>query len=299
MTTQVPLQTTALGKRYGKRWAIRDCSLEIPAGSVTALIGPNGTGKSTLLRMVVGLGTPTEGSVAVFGNDPRREQTVVLPQLGYVAQERPLYSRFSVDEMFKVGEKMNSVWDRDFAEKRAAQLGIGLRERADKLSGGQQAQISLILALAKHPALLVLDEPTASLDPLARREFLQVLMEAVAVDGTTVVMSSHNVPDVERVCDHLVILSKAKVQVAESLDTFLSTHRTLVGPRASNEEMKKIGEIVHASSTDRQTTLLVRQNGHLYDPRWDVREVGFEEIVLAYLAQPGAERARVAEASAS
>jgi ABC-2 type transport system ATP-binding protein len=289
----LPLQSTNLGKRYGKTWALRDCSLQIAEGSVTALIGPNGAGKSTLLRLAVGLTRPSTGRITVFDRDPRSEPNAVLPRIGYVAQERPLYQRLSVDEMFKVAEHLNQRWDRPFAISRLERLGIDPHKKCGKLSGGQQAQVALVLALAKHPELIVLDEPTASLDPLARREFLQVLMEEVALNGSTVILSSHNVPDLERVCDHLVILAKSQVQIAEEVDAFLATHRVLVGAKASSDEVSRVGKVVHESSTERQTTLLVRKNGHVYDARWDVRDVGFEEIVLAYLARPAAERTEV------
>jgi ABC-2 type transport system ATP-binding protein len=210
-----------------------------------------------------------------------------------------LYPRLTVTEMCEVAAHLNRSWDRALAVTRLNNLGIDLNQKSGSLSGGQQAQVALVLALAKHPELILLDEPTASLDPLARREFLQVLMEAVAVDGTTVLLSSHNVPDLERVCDHLVILARGEVRVAEDLDTFLQTHRLLVGPRASDVELTRVGKIVQASNTDRQTTLLVRANGHLYDSCWDVREVGFEELVLGYLAKPAAAQHELLERIAS
>ena len=293
-----PLVTVDLGKQYGRTWALRDCTVSVPDGSITALIGPNGAGKSTLLRLAAGLATPSHGSIALFGSDPRADAATVLPRFGFVAQDRPLYPRLTVAEMCEVGVRLNATWDRPFAISRLQRLGIDLKQRAGRLSGGQQAQVALVLALAKHPELILLDEPTASLDPLARREFLQVLMDAVSTDGATVVLSSHNVPDLERVSDHLVILAHGEVRVAEELETFLGTHRLLVGPRASVDELAHVGKVVHASNTDRQTTLLVRANGHLYDGRWDVREIGFEEIVLGYLARteplPGEELERIA-----
>jgi ABC-2 type transport system ATP-binding protein len=295
----IPLASNKLGKRYGKYWALRNATVPIPNGSVTALIGPNGAGKSTFLRLAVGLATPTEGSVEIFGQDPRKEAETVLPRIGFVAQEQPLYPRLTVAEMCEVAAHMNRSWDRALAIARLNNLGIDLKQKSGSLSGGQQAQVALVLALAKHPELILLDEPTASLDPLARREFLQVLMEAVAADGTTVLLSSHNVPDLERVCDHLVILARGEVRVAEDLETFLQTHRLLVGPRASATELNRVGQIVQASNTDRQTTLLVRANGHLYDSCWDVREVGFEELVLGYLAKPAAVQNELLERIAS
>jgi ABC-2 type transport system ATP-binding protein len=295
----IPLASTNLGKRYGKNWALNNATVTIPNGSVTALIGPNGAGKSTFLRLAVGLATPNEGSVEIFGQDPRKEAKTVLPRIGFVAQEQPLYPRLTVAEMCEVAAHMNRSWDRALALARLKNLGIDLKQKSGSLSGGQQAQVALVLALAKHPELILLDEPTASLDPLARREFLQVLMEAVAADGTTVLLSSHNVPDLERVCDHLVILARGEVRVAEDLDTFLQTHRLLVGPRVSATELNRVGQIVQASNTDRQTTLLVRANGHLYDSCWDVREVGFEELVLGYLSKPAAVQNELLERIAS
>jgi ABC-2 type transport system ATP-binding protein len=285
-----PLQTVDLGKRYRTGWALRDCTLAVPRGSVTALIGPNGAGKTTLLRLAVGLATPSSGSVSVFGRDPRADAAAVLPSVGFVGQERPLYPRLTVEETCALGTRLNRRWDRVFATARLDQLGIDRRQKAGKLSAGQQAQLAVVLALAKRPELILLDEPTAGFDPLAKRELLQLLMDAVATDGTTVVLASHSVPDVERISDRLVILSRATVLLAEEIETFLGTHRLLVGPRASTDELERVGNVVHASNTDRQSTLLVRANGHPYDARWDVRQVGFEELVLGYLSQTEATR---------
>lgn len=258
-----PLAAFDLGKRYGKSWALQHCTLTIPQGSVSALIGPNGAGKSTFLRLAVGLATPTTGLVSVFGREPEIDAARVLPRIGFVAQDRPLYPRLSVKEMCDVGARLNKQWDRKFATSRLQDLGIDLKKKAGKLSGGQQAQLALILALAKHPDLILLDEPTSSLDPLARREFLQVLMDAVVTDGATVVLSSHHVADLERVCDHLVIIARGKVRAYGELEGFRDAHKVVVGQRASPEEVLKLGEVVHASNTDRQTTALVRPNGHL------------------------------------
>jgi ABC-2 type transport system ATP-binding protein len=282
-----PLAAFDLGKRYGKSWALQHCTVTIPQGSVSALIGPNGAGKSTFLRLAVGLATPSTGLVSVFGRDPEIDAAKVLPRIGFVAQDRPLCSRLSVKEMCDVGAKLNKNWDRKFATSRLHDLGIDLKQGAGKLSGGQQAQLALVLALAKHPDLILLDEPTSSLDPLARREFLQVLMEAVVSDGATVVLSSHHVADLERVCDHLVIVAQGKVRAYGELEGFRDAHKLVVGQRAAPDELLKLGEVVHASNTDRQTTALVRPNGHLFDARWRVQPVGFEEIILGYLAESG------------
>jgi ABC-2 type transport system ATP-binding protein len=272
-----------LGKRYGSRWALRDCTLEIPAGNVTALVGPNGAGKTTLLHLLVGLNRASTGAVTVFGHSPRRDAALVLPRVGFVAQEHPLPRGFTIAETLKLGRGLNPSWDDAAADERVERLGLSPRQKIGKLSGGQQAQIALTLALAKQPDLLVLDEPIASLDPLARREFLQTVMQAVAETGMTVILSSHIVADLERVCDHLVILAAGRVQLAGPIEEIVASHRLLTGPRSDPAAVARVHEVVRESHTERQTTLLVRANGHVYDSRWQLHEVDLEEIVLAYL----------------
>jgi ABC-2 type transport system ATP-binding protein len=279
------VETDALGKRYGSLWALRDCSLAIPAGSVVALVGPNGAGKTTLLHLLVGLSEPTVGEARVLGWSPRQQPSLVLPRVGFVAQDHPLYRGFTLAEMLKLGRKLNPRWDDDLATRRVAGLGIPLGKKVGKLSGGQQAQVALTLALAKRPDLLVLDEPVASLDPLARREFLQGLMEAVADEGLTVILSSHIVAELERVCDHLVILAAGGVQLAGAIDQLLRSHRILTGSRRDAAAVARTHAVIQESHTARQTTLFVRGDGTVADPSWHVDEVGLEEIVLAYLGQ--------------
>ena len=288
MTGAPALACDRLGKRFGSRWALRDCSLEIPAGTVTALVGPNGAGKTTLLQLAVGLTRPSAGAVSVLGRSPRHDAATLLPRLGFVAQEHPLYKGFSIAEMLTFGRKLNPSWDDVFARERVEALGLPLDQKAGKLSGGQQAQVALTLALAKRPELLLLDEPVASLDPLARREFMQSVMEAVAETGMTVVLSSHIVADLERVCDHLVILSTAEVELAGGIESIVASHRVSTGPRADAPAVARVHEVIRASHTPRQTTLLVRANGHVYDSCWQQHEVDLEEIVLAYLGYDGA-----------
>ena len=181
---------------------------------MAALVGPNGAGKTTLLHLSMGLLEPTAGSVQIFGLSPTAQAGEALPRLGFVAQDHPLYKGFTVEELLTLGRKLNPRWDDALARARMQKLGIPLNRRAGKLSGGQQAQVALVLALAKRPDLLLLDEPLASLDPLARREFLRTLMDAVAETGLTVLLSSHIIGDLERVCDYLVILSASQVQLA-------------------------------------------------------------------------------------
>jgi len=277
------LHADHLGKRYGRTWALRDCTLDLPAGRVAALIGPNGAGQSTLLNLAVGLADPSAGTVAVFGLSPRGDAAAVLPKIGFVGQDRPLYPGLTVAETMRAGLMLNPRWDADYAADRMRRLGIPLDRKVGKLSGGQHSQVALVMALAKRPELMILDEPVAALDPLARREFLQTLMEAVAADGMTVLLSSHIVGDLERICDHLILMAEGEVQFAGELDRFGTSYRLLVGPRAEPARVARVHHVVHERHTDRQTTLLVRANGHVYDACWDVREVGFEEIVLGYL----------------
>ena len=282
MSTTPVLSTRALGKRYGSSWALRDCTLQIPAGSVTALVGPNGAGKTTLLQLAAGLSKPTTGEVEVFGLSPRRDAGAVLPRIGFLAQDHPLYKGFTIAETLKLGRKLNAGWDAGLAG-RIEQLGLPLGKKVGKLSGGQQAQVALTLALGKRPELLLLDEPVASLDPLARREFLQSVMEVVAESGMTVILSSHIIADLERVCDQLVILADNRVQLAGAIEEVVASHRLLTGRRTDGGTVGRMHDVIRESHTERQTTLLVRANGHVYDADWSLHKVDLEEIVLAYL----------------
>ena len=224
------LETRGLGKRYGRNWALRECSLAVPAGRVAGLVGPNGAGKTTLLHLAVGLLRPDAGSVRVLGDTPETGP----PRIGFVAQDAPLYRDFHAADLITMGQKLNKRWDSGFARDRLTQLRIPLDRKVGKLSGGQRAQVALALALARKPDLLLLDEPVASLDPLARREFLQVLMGGVAEHGTTVLLSSHLVADLERVCDYLIVLNESRVQVLGGVEDLLATHKVLVGPRRAD-----------------------------------------------------------------
>jgi ABC-2 type transport system ATP-binding protein len=281
------LETTQLGKQYGRVWGLQNCSLVLPAGRIGALVGPNGAGKTTLLHLTAGLLPPTTGQVRVFGLDPRHQARDVLPRIGFVAQDHPLYRGLTVNDLMTLGRKLNPGWDDALARNRLQALGIPLDRRAGRLSGGQQAQVALVLALAKRPDLLLLDEPLASLDPLARREFLRTLMDAVVEAGVTVLLSSHIVGDLERVCDYLIILSASHVQVADDVQELVLTHRRLVGPCQDVAAIASIHTVVESSQTERQTTLLVRASGPIFDPSWAVQEASLEDIVLAYLGQGG------------
>ena len=275
------ISTQGLGKRYGSKWALQDCTIEVPAGSVTALVGPNGAGKTTLLQLAVGLSRPSAGDVTVLGLSPR--DPALLARVGFVAQEHPLHRGFTVAETMKLGRELNPGWDDALAQERLRRLDLPLDRTVGRLSGGQRAQVALTVALAKRPELLVLDEPVASLDPLARREFLNALMEAVSETGLTVILSSHIVAELERVCDHLVILAQARAELAGPIDEIVAGHRLLTGPRTDAGDVARMHDVIRERHTERQTTLLVRADGHVYDASWQVHEVDLEEIVLAYL----------------
>lgn len=280
------LQASGLGKRFGRRWALRDCTLSVPVGRVVGLVGPNGAGKTTLLNLAVGLLEPSAGSIEVLDGQPAGNPAQ-LGRVGFVAQETPVYAALTVADHLRLGDRMNPGWDAGMARRRIEQLGLDPRQRAGKLSGGQRAQLVLTLALAKRPELLILDEPVASLDPLARREFLQQLMEAVAEHELSVVLSSHLVADLERVCDYLIVLVASRVQVAGEVEALLASHHRLTGARRDPKSLPANQEVIEASHTDRQSTLLVRSDSPIYDPSWTVEEISLEDLVLAYMGRAG------------
>jgi len=281
------LEATALGKRYRRNWALQDCNLTVPRGRIAALVGPNGAGKTTLLHLAVGLLAPTTGTIRVLGQAPG--DAGLLPLVGFVAQDTPLYRDFTAAELLTMGAKLNRHFDRPLARSRLERLAIPLDRRVGSLSGGQRAQVALALALAKGRELLLLDEPLASLDPLARREFLQTLMGSVAEQGATVLLSSHLLADLERVCDYLIVLSAAHVQVLGTVEELLDQHKLLIGPyREPQPPIAGVAQVVRASHTDRQATLLVRSSGPIHDPAWKAHDVTLEDLVLAYLADPSA-----------
>ena len=272
-----------LGKKYGRRrWALRDCTLEIPAGRVTGLVGPNGAGKTTLLSLIVGILTPTNGTIEVCGGQPAADASQ-LAKVGFVAQDNPTYAGLTVADHLSLGAHLNPRWDATTARRRIEHLGLDTRQKAGHLSGGQRAQLALTLGLAKRPELLILDEPVASLDPLARREFLQVLMEAVAEDEISVLLSSHVVSDLERVCDHVVVLVDSQVRVAGDVEQLLATHHRLSGPRRDPATLPADQHVVWAIHTDRQSTYVVSTKSPVLDPAWSITALGLEDLVLAYM----------------
>jgi ABC-2 type transport system ATP-binding protein len=277
------IEASGLGKRYRRTWALRDCTLTIPAGCVVGLVGPNGAGKTTLLQLATGLLTPTCGTIRVLG-EPPAASPAQLARVGFVAQDTPVYARMRVADHLRMGAWLNPGWDDVLAQRRIGQLGLDPKQRAGSLSGGQRAQLALTLALAKRPELLLLDEPVASLDPLARREFLRSLMEAVAEHGTSVVMSSHLVADLERVCDYLIVLVASRVRVAGEVTALLASHRRLSGPRRDPATLPAGQDVIEQSHTDKQSVLLIRTSEPVHDPAWTVTPVSLEDLVIAYMS---------------
>jgi ABC-2 type transport system ATP-binding protein len=283
MTTVI--QTRGLVKQFRRVTALSDCDVTVPEGCICALIGPNGAGKTTLLRLLSGLARPTAGQMSVLGGAPRQDPAW-LAEVGFLAQEIPLYRRFTAEEHISIGAHLNRRrWDAALVRDRLKSLNIPLDRAAGSLSGGQRAQLALTLTLAKKPRLVLLDEPVAALDPLARRHFLATMADAVADGGLTVVLSSHLVADMERVVDHLILLSASRVQLSGDIDALLAEHRVLVGPRKDTTAITRTHTIVQAVHTARQTTLLVRGSAPVIDPAWESSEVGLEEMVLAYMGQ--------------
>jgi ABC-2 type transport system ATP-binding protein len=278
------IETEGLGKRYRKLWALTGCTLSIPAGHVVGLVGPNGAGKTTLINLATGMLAPSAGTIEVLGGRPA-SGPAQLARVGYLAQDAPVYAGLPVADHLKLGAHLNPGWDAEMARHRIDQLDLDPGQKAGKLSGGQRAQLALTLALGKRPELLILDEPVASLDPLARREFLQALMETVAEQRVSVVLSSHLISDLERVCDYVIVLVDSRVRLAGPVDDLLATHHLLSGPRRDQDTLPAGMQLISASHTDRQSTLLVRTSGPVLDPAWTVSEVGLEDLALAYMKQ--------------
>lgn len=278
------LEAESLGKRYGSFWALKDCSFSLDQGHVTALVGPNGAGKSTLLELAIGLLSPSEGTIEVFGSSPTREPAKVLPRAGFLAQEHPLYRGFSVEETLYFGRKTNPRWDDSWARQRIAQISLPLKKKVGQLSGGQQARLALVLSLAKRPDLLLLDEPIAGLDPLARRDFLQVLMETVAESGVAVLLSSHILGDLERVCDSLMVLCGGRVQLSDTIERILASHRLVIGPVGEEMLASSAHTVIDRTRTEKQVATLIKLDAPLVlSDLWSVHEPLLEEIVLGYL----------------
>ena len=281
------LESHSLGKSYGATRALHECTLAIPEGHVAALVGPNGAGKSTLLNLAVGLATPTTGELTVLGGR-RAGSLPALDGIAFVAQDTPLYKNLSAADMLHLTRNLNRRFDQAFAQARLAELGIPVGQKAGKMSGGQQAQLALTLALARRPQLLVLDEPVAMLDPIARHDFMATVLMAAADEGVSVVLSSHVLAELERVADYLIVLSQGRVQMAGEVDDLLAGHRMLTGPAAEAATYAE-RPVVHVRRGEVQAHMLVRAT--VDDPvpaGWEAHPVGLEELALSYLREPAA-----------
>ncbi|MEU3570189.1 ABC transporter ATP-binding protein [Kitasatospora sp. NPDC036755] len=289
MAADTVIDCAGLGKRYRRSWALRDCRLALPAGHVVALVGPNGAGKTTLLSLAAGLTLPSEGALTVLG-DQLPGSPRALDRIGFVAQNAALYPGLPVRDLLAMGRHLNRRWDEARARTHLDGLGIPLDRRYGRLSGGQQAQVSLALALAKRPELLLLDEPLAALDPLARHDFMAVLLTAVVEDGLSAVFSSHAVSELEQSCDYLVVLGGGRVQMAGEVDDLLAGHRMLTGPTAEAEGLAGRLPVVRDRRAGAQSHLLVRTGGvdAPAPDSWRQQRVGLAELVLAYLREPTA-----------
>jgi ABC-2 type transport system ATP-binding protein len=275
-----PLVAHGLGKRFRRDWALRDLTLTIPKGSIVGLAGPNAAGKSTLLSLAAGLLAPSEGSISVLGDDPLRTPEV-LAEVGYVAQGAPLYRSFRVADAIEYARRTNTRWDREIVVELLTR--IDSRTKVGALSAGERARLALALALGKRPRLVLLDEPFASLDPLAARELLQQLMDGVAELGATVVVASHVVADIQRVCDHIVLLTGGCVRLEGDVEELLESHRLLTGPRRPLGSIRGVREVVRERYSGRQLTLLAVTDGPIVDPSWTVDPVSLEELLLGYM----------------
>jgi ABC-2 type transport system ATP-binding protein len=282
------IETTGLGKCYGKAWALRDCTLAVPEGSLAALVGPNGAGKSTLMNMAVGLTVPTTGTVTVLGGQAAGSATA-LDDIAFMAQDAPVYKNLSVADMVHLTRNLNRRFDESAATRRLTDLGIPLKKKTGKLSGGQQAQVALTMALARRPRLLILDEPLSALDPLARQDFMATVMTAMADDGVSVVLSSHALAELERVADYLVVLGGGELRLAGEVDDLLAGHQVLTGPAADADRLAGQFAAVQVKRAGAQAHVLVSDGGpgRAVPPGWEPHPVGLEELILAYLRPAG------------
>ncbi|MGW0315845.1 ABC transporter ATP-binding protein [Streptomyces flavidovirens] len=281
--TDTAIEAAALGKSYGRRrgWALRECSFRLPAGRVCAVVGPNGAGKSTLLALAAGLLRPTEGTVRILGAGPAEARS----RTAYVAQDKPLLPQLTVQDTLRMGLELNpGQWDAAAAERIVREGNLAPDSRVRTLSGGQRTRLALALAFGKRPELMLLDEPMADLDPLARHQLMGALMAESAEHGTTIVMSSHVLAELEGSCDYLLLVDGGRVRLGGETEDILAAHTLLTGPVRDLAPHT----VVESRTTGRQLTALVRREGPVREDDWQTTEPSLEELLLAHLRSPGA-----------
>ncbi|MFI9355083.1 ABC transporter ATP-binding protein [Streptomyces lydicus] len=283
------VEARGLGKKYRRGWALEDCSFRLPAGHICALVGPNGAGKSTFLSAATRLVQPTTGSLKLFGvpvTDP-----AVLERFAFLAQDKPLYPRFTVAETLRLGRELNPRWDQALAERIVRSGNVPLTARIGTLSGGQRTRVAFALAFGKRPELLLLDEPMSDLDPLARHELSGLLMAEAAEHGTTVLMSSHMLSEMEDMCDYLVVLAEGRLRMAGQTEELVPAHMLVTGVAGGDsgvpDELLRQHTVVESRVSGRQFSALVRPRGPLSDS-WEALVPSMEEVLLACLRSPGA-----------
>jgi len=277
-----PLVAEGFGRRYRRTrpWAVRDVSLAVPAGSITALVGANGAGKSTMIRACLGFERPDEGRLLVFGIDPRRDRTRAVNSVAYVPQGASLYRSLTIRDHFDLARGARPSFDSAYALGRVRAAGLSPERRISELSGGEGAQVALALALGTRAELLLLDEPLASLDPLARRDFLNALVDDVRGRGATALLSSHIVTDVEQACDRLVVLADGRLVLDAAVVMARAELRTVLaselgGRVAIGTFAGQAGEplaLVRDASVGRAASLEEIVLGHLAAARSQTRE---------------------------
>ncbi|WNO73757.1 ABC transporter ATP-binding protein [Streptomyces sp. AM8-1-1] len=278
--TGTALQADGLGRRFRHGWALRECTFRLPAGRICGLVGPNGAGKSTLLALAAGLLRPTEGSIEILGTDPASARA----RMAYVGQDKPLHPQLTVAQTLRLGAELNpDVWDMDTAQRVVAAGEIDGTARVRTLSGGQRTRVALALALGKRAELLLLDEPMADLDPLARHQLMGTLLADAAERGTTVVMSSHILTELEDTCDYVVLVDAGRIRLAGGTDDLLTAHTLVTGPARDLAPHT----VVEARTTGRATTALLRRDGPVSDA-WQTAQPSLEELLLAHLRNPDA-----------
>jgi ABC-2 type transport system ATP-binding protein len=287
---ELVIETESLTKRFRRRTALNDCSLSVPRGRVAALVGPNGSGKTTLLRLLAGLSKPTEGRISVFAEEMSASNVELRARVGYLDQDRPLYSRWRVREILEFGRRINPAWDSGFAAQHLSDLNIDLESRIRNLSGGQRAQVALAVCFAKRPELVLLDEPAAALDPVARQDLLQNITELFADNEASVLMATHAIDDVAAICDYVIILSQSRIVLSEDLDYVLESHRLLSRGIDDGVPVPRGATVLQERRTTREVTYLVRLAMPLERDGWRIERPTFNEIAIAYLREERGQR---------